>query len=230
MLIETRLGPSKATTRGAPRTRLLSKIQSALGTLRPVIRWTRKVIGPSNLHSATRKATQKLTQLGVIPLQVRQDWDTGCRRMHKIGKLVREDLCLQVLVHLSPDPTALVPRPLPTLVDIMSLHDSLQQLGRPYARQQERERLCKWRDKMGDAWLVRPKEVYKWIKNEFQPPLVMLKDPRTREPASTVQRMDEILQESWDKFLRKYADTPEPDPDKFVQQYSHFIAKKAKMA
>ena len=38
MLIETRLGPSKTTTRGAPRTRLLSKIQSALGTLRPVIR------------------------------------------------------------------------------------------------------------------------------------------------------------------------------------------------
>ena len=67
------------------------------------------------------------------------------------------------------------------------------------------------------------------MKNEFQPPLVMLKDPRTGEPISNVQRMDEILHESWDKVMRKYADTPEPDPDKFVQQYSHFIGKKAYM-
>ena len=90
MLIETRLGPSKTTKRGTPHTRLLSKIQSALGTLRRVIRWARMVIGPGNLHSATRKARQKLTKQGVIPLQIRQDWDAGCRRMCKIRKLVRE--------------------------------------------------------------------------------------------------------------------------------------------
>ena len=95
MLIETGLGPSKTTARGAPRTRLLSKLQSALGTLRPVIRWARKAIGPGNLHSTTRKAKQKLTQLGVIPLHVRQDWDAGCRRLRKIGRLVCKDLCLQ---------------------------------------------------------------------------------------------------------------------------------------
>ena len=84
---------------------------------------------------------------------------------------------------------------------------------------------------MGEAWLDRPKEVYKWIKNEFQPPPpVMLKDLRTAEPTSNVQRMDEIFHESWDKVMRKYTDTPEPDPDKFVQQYHHFIEKKVDMA
>ena len=83
---------------------------------------------------------------------------------------------------------------------------------------------------MGEAWLDRPKEVCKWIKNAFQPPLVMLKDPGTGEPTSNVQRMDEILHESWDKVMRKYADTPDLDLDKFVQQYSHFIEKKADMA
>ena len=53
----------------------------------------------------------------------------------------------------------------------------------------------------------RPKEIYKWITNEFQPPLLMLKDPCTAEPTSNVQRMDKILHESWDKVMRKYADT-----------------------
>ena len=61
-------------------------------------------------------------------------------------------------------------------------------------------------------------------------PLVMLKDPRTGEPTSNVQGMDEILHETWDKVMRKYTDTPEPDPDKFVQRYSHFIEKKADLA
>ena len=93
--------------------------------------------------------------------------------MRTIGRVVREDLCLHDLVHLAPDPTAPVPRSLPALVDIMSLHGSLRQLGRLYAWQQARERLRKWREKMGEAWLDRPKEVYKWIKNEFQPPVVM---------------------------------------------------------
>ena len=97
--------------------------------------------------------------------------------MRKIGRLVREDLCLQDLVHLAPDPTAPVPSPLPTLVDIMSL---LGRLDRFYARQQERERLRKWRDKMGEAWLDRPKEVYKWMKNEFQPPIGHAKGPTHR--------------------------------------------------
>ena len=75
-----------------------------------------------------------------------------------------------MLVHLAPDPKALVPRPLPTLVDIMSLHNSLQQLGRLYAWQQEWERLRKWRDKMGEAWLDRPKEVYKMDKELISTP------------------------------------------------------------
>ena len=122
---------------------------------------------PLNLANKQQATSNKQA---IIPLQVRQDWNAGCRRMRKIGRLVHEDLCLQDLVHLAPDPTTPVPRPLPTLVDIMWLHDSLQQLGRLYARQQERERLRKWCDKMGEALLNRPKEVYKWIKNEFQPP------------------------------------------------------------
>ena len=41
--------------------------------------------------------------------------------------------------------------------------------------------------------------------------------------------MDEILLESWDKFMRKYADSPEPDPDVFVHMYRSFIESNTDM-
>ena len=68
---------------------------------------------------------------------------------------------------------------------------------------------------MGQAWLDCPKDLYKWTKNECQAPLVMLKDPATRVPTANVDRMDEIVHESWHKVMRKYADSPELDPDLF---------------
>ena len=44
-----------------------------------------------------------------------------------------------------------------------------------------------------------------------------------------MNRMDEILHESWDKVMRKYADSPEPDPDVFVQKYRSFIESNTDM-
>ena len=57
----------------------------------------------------------------------------------------------------------------------------------------------------------------------------MLKDPETGGPAANVNRMDEILHESWDKVMRKYADSPEPDQDVFVQKYRSFIESNTDM-
>ena len=68
---------------------------------------------------------------------------------------------------------------------------------------------------MNQAWLGRPKDVYRWIQNEYQPPLVMLLDPETQQPTSNVNRMDDILHASWDKVMRKYAHAPEPDTEFF---------------
>ena len=45
--------------------------------------------------------------------------------MRKIGRLVRNDLSLEELQHLAPDPHLPVPRGSPPLKDIMTLHDSL---------------------------------------------------------------------------------------------------------
>ena len=82
---------------------------------------------------------------------------------------------------------------------------------------------------MDQAWLDKPKEVYKWIQNEYQPPLVMLLDPETDQPTSNIPRMDEILHESWDQVMRKYTDTPEPDVHAFAQKYDQFLIKNARM-
>ena len=82
---------------------------------------------------------------------------------------------------------------------------------------------------MGHAWLDRPKDVYQWIKNVYQAPVVMLKDPETGGPMANVNRMDEILHESWDKVMRKYTYSLEPDPDVFVHKYRSFIGSNANM-
>ena len=78
---------------------------------------------------------------------------------------------------------------------------------------------------MDQAWLDRPKEVYQWIQNEYQPPVVMLLDPDTSQPTANIPRMDEILHASWDQVMRKYADTPEPDVRAFAQKYDKFLIK-----
>ena len=53
--------------------------------------------------------------------------------------------------------------------------------------------------------------------------MVMSKDPETGGPTTNVDRMDGILHESWDKVMRKYAHSPEPNPDVFVQKDRNFV-------
>ena len=149
--------------------------------------------------------------------------------MRKTALAFREDLLLHEFVASVPDPSLPLIRPLPTLVDCMSLYDSLCALGKRYARYEERTRIDKWKSKMDQAWLDRPKEVYQWIQNEYQPPLVMLLDPDTSQPTANIPRMDEILHASWDQVMRKYADTPEPDVHAFAQKYDKFLIKGVQM-
>ena len=159
-----------------------------------------------------------------MPQQVKYGWDAARRRMRKIGRLVRNDLSLKELQQLAPDPHVPVPRgPPPPLKDIMTLHDSLHSMGRKHARALELERLQQWHQSMGQAWLDKPTDVYRWIKNDYQAPRVMLKDPETGGPTANVNRMDEILHEFWDKVMCKYAASLERDPDVFVQKYRSFI-------
>ena len=110
MLMEATLCPTKTAKSGAPCTKLLSKIQSALGSLRPVVRalWARSRLGTG--QDRRQKALQGPTLLGPMPQQVRYHWDVARRRMRKIGRLVRNDLSLQELQHLAPDPHLPVPR------------------------------------------------------------------------------------------------------------------------
>ena len=75
-------------------------------------------------------------------------------------------------------------------------YDSLCALGKRYARYEERTRIDKWKSKMDQASLDRPKEVYQWIQNEYRPPLVMLLDPDTSQPTVNIPRIDEILHAS----------------------------------
>ena len=75
---------------------------------------------------------------------------------------------------------------------------------------------------MNEAWTDRPKEVYKWIQNKYQPPLAMLLDPQTQTPTSNIPWMDQILHNSWDKVMRKYAVDP-ASPTNFRSKHCGFL-------
>ena len=73
---------------------------------------------------------------------------------------------------------------------------------------------------MDRARVDKPKEIYQWI--QIQLSLVMLLDRDTQSPTSDITTMDEILHCSWDKVMRKYVTTPEPQLEVFLAEYSHF--------
>ena len=96
MLRETTLAPSKTTAYGGPRTRLISKITGALGSLRTVIQWQRKEAGVqgNRLTASARRKAQRAVRLGAVPMQVQHAWQAACRRMRKVGAAIRDDLLL----------------------------------------------------------------------------------------------------------------------------------------
>ena len=223
MLKHTTMGPSHTTRQGGPRTKLLSKIQATMGCLRDVIRWGRKVARREGGNCRARAKKPLSTLLCDTPVDVMQAWNAACRRMRKLGQAVRDDLQLQDLHHLSPDPLCEVPRPVSSLTDAMRHYDKLQSLGRKLAKREATEHIAKWKKKMNVAWSESPRDIYAWIKNESSAPLLMLKDPDTGEPTSNVNRMDNILHEASDKVMRKYADQAEPDPEIFLRKYAPFF-------
>ena len=149
--------------------------------------------------------------------------------MRKLSAQNCRDPELLDLQRWPPDPSLPVPRPLLSLMDIMSLHDDMRTLGKVYARQEERARIRMWKDKMNASWLDKSKEVYASIRQEYQPPLVMLEGLDTSNPTSSVERMDIILHGAWDVLMRKYADTPEPHVQTFMNTYGHFLVKTGQM-
>ena len=193
-----------------------------MNSLRDVIRRGRKMATREG-GNCRAKAMKPLITLGNTPVDVVQAWNAACRRMRKLGKAVRVDLELQDLHHLSPDPLCEVPRPIPSLTDVMRHYDKLQSLGRKLAKREATERIAKWNKKMNIAWSESPRDIYAWIKEDNSAPLLMLKDPDTGEPTSNVNRMDSILHEAWDKVVRKYAGQSEPDPEIFLRKYALFF-------
>ena len=217
-------GPHQNDANNASRTQILSQVQSILGCSRPVIRWARK----SAVRQKTR-ATVDIYKLGAMPHSGRLDWRAAFKRMRKLSTQIRRDLELEDSQRWTPDPSLPVPRPVPSLVDIMSLHDDMRTLGKVYARQEEGARIRKWKDKMNASWLHKPKQVYAWIRQEYQPPLVMLEDPDTGNPTSSLERMDSILHGAWDVVMKKYANKREPDVQTFMNTYGHFLVKIGQM-
>ena len=74
--------------------------------------------------------------------------------MRKLSTHIRRDLELRELKRWTPDPSLPVPRPLPSLVDEMNLHDDMRTLGKVYARQEQRPRMQNWKHKT-NSLLVR---------------------------------------------------------------------------
>ena len=150
---DTTLAPTGLAPNGGPRTRILSKITGALGALRRVIQWQRAQLGIRGKRvpaSAKRKASQ-VFRPGAVPRQVELSLQAACRRTRKIALAFREDLLPHEFVASAPDPSLPLIRPLPALVDCMSLCDNLCALGKRYARYEERARIDKWKSKMDQA-------------------------------------------------------------------------------
>ena len=111
-----------------------------MSDLRDVIRLGRKMARREG-GNCRAKAKKPLITLGNTPVDVVQAWNAACRRMRKLGQAVRGDLELQHLHHLSPDPLCEVPRPIPSLTDVMRHYDKLQSLGRKLAKREATERM-----------------------------------------------------------------------------------------
>ena len=71
---------------------------------------------------------------------------------------------------------------------------------------------------MNKKWTTRRKEVYRWIRGlEDRPPTVLARPDGTL--TGNIKEMDGLVRNAWGPIMQKYLNTPEPDPDLFMQEY-----------
>ena len=85
----------------------------------------------------------------------------------------------------------------------------LDLMGKQWVRQAEAERVREWKAGMDKAWAENTNLVYRWLKQDYNPPLVMLSRP-DGSLTGDLREMDSLLQGAWFPIMCKYVDQSEP--------------------
>ena len=204
----TTLAPCKTEPSGAPRTKPLKIVTAALGALATIAAWRRKV-GRCPLGTVGQHPREVVSCWNKVQKQLR-----ALERMRTTGELLSN-------VPAAPPVEAMN---VPGLAEAADLHDWLRHVGDLQAAREAMDRKEAWRRWVAKAWNQKPGDIYRWLKGECHVPVLMLRS-KAGEVTGNLKEMDELLHESWDPVMRKYANaaTPEPDPEIFMRRYGHHL-------
>ena len=71
---------------------------------------------------------------------------------------------------------------------------------------------------MNKKWTTGRKEVYHWVRGVEDRPLTVLARP-DGTLTGNIKEMDGLVRDAWGPIMQKYQNTPEPDPELFMQEY-----------
>ena len=92
------------------------------------------------------------------------------------------------------------------LLDAIGRNPNLS--GKRWVCQAETERVREWKNGMVKAWTENASLVYRWLKQDYSPPLVMLTRP-DGSLTGDLREMVSLLQGAWFPIMRKYVDQSE---------------------
>ena len=98
----------------------------------------------------------------------------------------------------------------------------LNLMGKRWVRQAEAERVREWKAGMDKAWAENTSMVYRWLKLDYNSPLVML-SRLDGSLTGDLREMDSLLQGAWFPIMRKYVDQSEPSVPDFLAAYGRHL-------
>ena len=196
-LVRTALCPAKSTKEGASVSPFSLCLTAALGCLRHLRHWASQGGRPA-----------------ALPRLVLQNWEALRRRIARLNRMALPVLWTEL--PLPPEAPRLDTASLETMAR------DLDRLGDRWVRHAEAERVREWRAKMDRAWTEDSSLVYRWLKQDYSPPLVMLSRPDGSLTAD-LSEMDTLLHDAWFPIMRKYVGVPEPSVPEFLEAYGNHL-------
>ena len=196
-LVQAALCPAKSTPSGGAVAPFSLCLTAAQGCLRHLQHWAKQANRPA-----------------ALPAQVLQNWEALRRRVKRLNSM-----SLPVLWAELPLPPAAPRLDAPSLD---AIGRDLDLMGKRWVRQAETERVREWKNGMDKAWAENTSLVYRWLKQDYSPPLVVLTRP-DGSLTGDLQEMDTLLQDAWFPIMRKYAGQPEPSVPDFLAAYGRHL-------
>ena len=164
--------------------------------------------------SCNRDRAQGLS-LGPAPKAVEEALNAVSKRPDKLRRLLPKEKVLALDLSGSR---------LPPVGELLAVQNQLRTLIAAQVLKEDRQRVSAWKSRMDKAWKDSRREVYKWIKGNDDPALVM---PARADGTlrSNIDEMDELVRLAWGSIMRKYGEVAEPDEDKFMDKYGKHVRK-----